>query len=373
MSVAPYTLESLETPALLVVETILHGNLERIAGIARRHAVRLRPHVKTHKCPSIACLQEKAGTVGFTVATLGEAEALFDAGCADLFIAYPIVGEGRLRRFASLLKRGRLIAAVDHPAQLPLLDRVSEMAGVPIELRIEIDCGHHRCGLVPGPELVALGREITAMKRLRLEGVFTHAGHAYGATSPQHLEAIGRAEGEAVVAAARLLAEAGIDASSISAGSTPTLPFCSAVPGVTEVRPGNYVFNDGIQVALGVATPEQCALRVLATVISVFPDRFIIDAGSKAFGLDKGAHGLDSTRGYGRIVGFETFELARLSEEHGIVLPPPANERSFPKIGDRLQIIPNHACAAANLNGRLHLVDEKRLEIKESWPVLGRR
>ncbi len=154
----------------------------------------------------------------------------------------------------------------------------------------------------------------------------------------------------------------------VSVGSTPTLPHCAAVPGVTEVRPGNYVFHDAIQLALGVAAIDNCALNVLTTVLAAYPDRFVIDGGSKTFALDRGAHGLERAPGHGRIIGHPDWVVARLSEEHGVVTVPPGS--AVPPIGTRLRVIPNHACAVVNLHSQLHVV--RGGDLIDTWPVKGR-
>ncbi len=376
----------LATPCLLVEASILQRNLARAMALATQAGVVLRPHVKTHKCPDLARRQQEAGATGFTAATVGEAAALLEAGFDDIFLAYPVVDEVRLRELLALMRprtspgtsngnhadegmENRLAVALDHPDQARFLDEAARRAGLTIPIRLEVDCGHHRCGLPPGPELVALARLIDGLPGLTLEGVFTHAGHAYGATSPEALAAIGRQEGEAVVTAARMLREAGIPVPIVSVGSTPTMTVSPFVSGVTEMRPGNYVFHDAMQVMLKVCTWEDCALTVLATVIGVYPDRLVIDAGSKAIGLDRGAHGLSQLTGYGRFINHPDWVLARLSEEHGVIDLPAGPGDVRP--GDQVRFVPNHACAAVNLHPVLNVVEGGRLVA--AWPIRARR
>ncbi|NLI75651.1 MAG: alanine racemase [Candidatus Riflebacteria bacterium] len=364
---------TLSTPCLLVEEPVLQRNLARAAAVATRAGCLLRPHIKTHKSPELALRQAKAGAAGFTCATIAEAAALFEAGLTDVFLAYPVVGEPAVAAFLELRRRGRLACAVDHADQVLSLARAARDAGLTVPVRLEIDCGHHRCGLPPGPALLELARLVAATPGLALEGVFTHAGHAYGARTPEALAAAGRQEGEAVVAAAALLREkAGLEVAVVSVGSTPTMTVSPFVAGVTEMRPGNYVFHDGIQVQLGVCGWEDAALSVLATVIAVFPDRVVIDAGSKAAGLDKGAHGLSLMPGYGHFPDHPEWVLGRLSEEHGVIDLPEPHEAGRPvRIGDRVRFVPNHACAVVNLHPALHLVAGDSL--LASWKVTARR
>ncbi|HEY9069082.1 MAG TPA: alanine racemase [Candidatus Ozemobacteraceae bacterium] len=338
------------TPVALVDEAVLGRNLRSAASFAAEHGIALRPHIKTHKCPAIARMQLEAGASGITCATVDEAAAFVDAGFTDVFIAYPIVGAGRLDLLKRLCSRARLMVGIDAPEHLALLAALDPAE--PLRVRIEIDCGHHRCGLPPGPAVVSLATAVTAAKSLVLDGVFTHAGHVYAATSPEKIRETALAEGAAVIEAARMIREAGIACPQVSIGSTPTWRISGIMPGVTEARPGNYIYHDAIQVGLGVATLGDCAFTVLTTVIAVYADRFVVDAGSKALGLDKGAHGIELLKGYGFMLTEDHRPMpdwvpTRLSEEHGII--PLTADSSRPRIGDRLRIVPNHSCAAANL------------------------
>ncbi|HOY65405.1 MAG TPA: alanine racemase [Candidatus Ozemobacteraceae bacterium] len=338
------------TPVALVDEAVLGRNVRSAASFAAAHGIALRPHIKTHKCPTIARMQLEAGAAGITCATVDESAAFIEAGFHDIFIAYPIVGAGRLDLLKRLCSLARITVGIDAPEHIALLAALDLVA--PLRVRIEIDCGHHRCGLPPGPAVVALAAAVSAAKGLVFDGVFTHAGHVYAATNTEKIRETALAEGAAVVEAARIIREAGIPCPQVSIGSTPTWRISGIMPGVTEARPGNYVYHDAIQVGLGVATLGDCAFTVLTTVIAVYADRFVVDAGSKALGLDKGAHGIELLKGYGFVLTEDGTPMpdwvpARLSEEHGIVPLSPESPR--PRIGDRLQIIPNHSCAAANL------------------------
>lgn len=348
----------LATPVALVDGSILERNVASASRFAQHLGIALRPHVKTHKCAEIARLQMSAGAAGITCATVDEAAAFAEAGIRDIFIAYPIVGESKIELLKRLCGIAKVVVAADHEEHIPLVETVSSDARLGV--RIEIDSGHHRCGLPPGAGVVRLARRIAASPYLRLDGVFTHAGHVYAAATPGERRLISETEGRSVVDAAMMIRDAGIPCPNVSVGSTPTWRISGAVPGVTEARPGNYVYNDAIQVGLGVAAPEDCAFTVLATVVGVYDDRFVIDAGSKALGLDKGAHGVELLKGYGILHASDgtivrEWLLSRLSEEHGIVPLEP----TFPKpaIGDRLSIIPNHSCAAANLYSNIYYID----------------
>lgn len=361
----------LATPVALVDGFILERNVGAASRFAQQHGIALRPHVKTHKCAEIARMQLSAGAAGITCATVDEAKAFAEAGIRDIFVAYPIVGESKIALLKNLCDIAKVIVAVDHEDHITQL--TSAAFDARLSVRIEIDSGHHRCGLPPGSGVVRLAQKIAAAPALILDGVFTHAGHVYAATTPGERRLISETEGRSVADAAMMIRDAGIPCPNVSVGSTPTWRISGTVPGVTEARPGNYVYNDAIQVGLGVAAPEDCAFTVLATVVDVYDDRFVIDAGSKAMGLDKGAHGLELLKGYGIIHASDgtivrEWVLSRLSEEHGIVPLEP----SFPKpvIGDRLSIVPNHSCAAANLYSRIHYIDPNG--VVQPYHVIGR-
>lgn len=363
-------MRQLDTPAVLLDLDKLEDNMEDMTVFAQKAGVRLRPHIKTHKTPEIALRQVAKGAVGITAAKLGEAEVMVKAGLKDIFIAYQLVGEKKMFRLQKLMQQARVSVAVDSMEGASLLAQAAEGANMPIPVLMEINSGLHRCGVLPGEDALALARGVMGMPFLQFEGVFTHAGHAYGAASYEEVVQIGEEEGAAVLQAASLLRSCGIPVQTVSVGSTPTAKISGSVAGVTEVRPGNYVFYDAIQVGLGVATRDQCALRVEATVISrPTEDRAVIDAGSKVFSLDKGAHGRESVQGFGIITGYPHLILSGLSEEHGII--ERAGKRGdLPGIGERLQVIPNHACPVVNLTDSLTLV--RGGEIVGQWLVAAR-
>jgi D-serine deaminase-like pyridoxal phosphate-dependent protein len=349
----------LDTPIVVVDLDRLERNIDRMASLARTHGVALRPHVKTHKSIAIARMQVAAGAVGLTAAKLDEAEVFARAGFDDLFIAYELVTAAKLERATALAGRVRLAFGVDSSDGIEMAAAAARDAGTSLRVRIEIDSGLKRCG-VPAEAAVGLAHLIAARAELELEGVFTHAGHAYAAESAQELDRIGQEEAQSVLRAAELIGSVEV----VSVGNTPTAAQSIAQAGVTEARPGNYVFYDGMQVALGAARPDDCALTVAATVISrPAPGRAVVDAGAKTLGLDRGAHGSSSLPHYGSLVGTEG-TLARLSEEHGVVELPPS---SALRIGETVRILPNHACAVANLAAGYAVIRADR--VVDWWPV----
>ena len=340
----PWT--ALDTPALVVDLDRLDANIAAMADHARRGGVALRPHFKTHKSAAIARRQLAAGAVGMTVAKLDEAEALIEAGIdSPILLAFQIVAAPKLDRALRLAAQVPLTLAVDSVEGATRLARAASAVGVALDVWIEIDSGLARCGVVPA-DAPALARAVAGLDALRLTGMFTHAGQSYGAPDGAGVAAIAELEVRAVVDAARATRAVGIPIETISAGSTPTARFLDGTSGLTEIRPGTYAFYDALQVALGTTTTEHCALSIATTVISrPAPNRAVVDAGSKTFGLDRGAHSSTLLDGYGDLLDVDG-ALIRLSEEHGMLDIPPDSPLA---IGDRLRIVPNHVCTATNL------------------------
>jgi D-serine deaminase-like pyridoxal phosphate-dependent protein len=352
---------------VLVDLDILEENVAGMAQFAAEHGVHLRPHAKSHKTLEIAARQRAAGAAGLTVAKLDEAEAFLQAGFDDLFVANEVVGIDKWQRLVDMQARGRVSIGIDSGVAADGLNTVAARAGTTIAVLIEVDSGLGRAGIKPGEAVLALAEQLTRFNSLNLRGLFTHAGHAYGAASPQELQQIGQQEGQQLVASAELLRRHGIACEVVSVGSTPTALHSGAIPGVTEMRPGNYVFYDRMQVGLGVTSLDRCALTVLTRVISrPKPSRAVLDAGSKTFALDRGAHGMDALAGYGQDQRSGLI-LQRLSEEHAVA---ELNDGQHVDIGDRLRIVPNHACTVANLTDQL--VGVRGTQVSEIMPVLVR-
>jgi len=366
MSEEPYP--ELDTPSLLIHLDVLEANIAEMASVARDAGVRLRPHTKTHKSPEIARMQLDAGASGITVAKLGEAEVMADAGIDDLLVAYPIVGERKLERLRALLERARVRTTTDSVEVASGLGGVGRELGRPVEVLVEVDTGLHRLGRPPGEPTSALVAEVSRIEGLDVIGLLTHAGHAYGCGDPASLRTAAEREGLDLVETAERCAKDGIALRELSVGSTPTARTVAAVAGVTEIRPGTYVFNDVQQMRLGVATEESCAARVLATVVSRQDDgRFAIDAGSKALAAD-GADG-PPFPGRGVIAGRPELRLDFLSEEHGV------GHRSGEddvRIGERLEVIPLHVCSAVNLFDAAFGVRDGRIEHEIQVAARGR-
>jgi D-serine deaminase-like pyridoxal phosphate-dependent protein len=346
------------TPYLLIDGQKMERNIQKMAHVARENGVALRPHVKTHKIPSIARQQLEAGASGITVAKPSEAEVMADGGIEDIFIAYPLVTEAKIRRATRLSERVRLIVGVDSLEGASRLSAVAE--DHTLEVRLEVDTGLRRTG-VPLDEAVGLAVEIEAMGNLDLTGIYTYRGAVLGGSKTLELEEAGLEEGQLMVSLAGMLRERGIRVDDVSVGSTPTAEYVGKVDGVTEIRPGTYVFYDRMQARLGACSLDECAAVVVCTVVSrPTRDLVIIDGGSKTFATDvgPGAEPLN-LEGYGHVVGYPGAVLERLTEEHGMLS---VDEDCDLEVGDTLQVIPNHICSTVNLHDEVYLVGEDRVE-----------
>jgi D-serine deaminase-like pyridoxal phosphate-dependent protein len=348
---------ALETPHLLIDGAKMDRNIEKMAGIARERGVTLRPHVKTHKIPMIARRQLQSGAEGITVAKVSEAEVMADGGIRDIFIAYPLVTESKIRRAIRLSAGGvRLVVGVDSLEGGRRLSRVAALEDHELEVRLEVDTGLSRTG-VPSDRAVELAAEITVLKNLRLSGIYTYRGAVLGDGVPTlELKQAGLEEGRLLVSVAERMRDRGIEVEDVSLGSTPTAEYAGEVEGVTEIRPGTYVFYDRMQARLGACSLEECAVTVVATVVSrPRRDLAIIDGGSKTFATDvqPGTKPLN-LQGFGHIVGYPDAVLERLTEEHGMLRV--SEDHDF-KIGDVVQIIPNHVCSTVNLHNEVLFVD----------------
>ncbi len=361
-AVTPQALDALDTPVLIVDLDRLDANIARWAAFAREAGVKLRPHGKTHKCVEIARRQIEAGAVGLTLAKIGEAEVMARAGVGDLFLAYEVIGSPKLPRLIALARQVRVRVGVDSAEGAEPLARAALAAGITLDVLIEVDSGLGRCGVRPGRELVALAQALARMKGLRIAGIFTYRGYR------PDLEAAGREEGEIMVTEADRLRRAGIEIEEISVGSTPTGRSAGRVSGVTEIRPGTYVFNDAMQVRWGSATPDECALAVLTRVISrPSRDVAVLDAGSKALTAERGPY---SSRGdsHGVIRNYPDCQIDRLWEEHGRVQL--TDEARRLRVGDLVEVIPAHVCPTVNLAERLVCTRQGR--VVDTWAVAAR-
>ena len=339
-------LSEVYTPAVLLDLDIMERNVHRFASEAAAHGKQLWPMVKTHKSLELAAAQARAGAAGFLCGTLDEVEALAEAGYQNLMYAYPAVDPLSIARLLRVAEKCDLILRIDGPDAARALNAAAQKAGQKLSYTIIIDAGLHRFG-IPPEEAGAFARALQQFASLRFRGLSTHPGHVYAAGSGEELPRYCEEEQQAVKTAFHSLQAAGFMPEIVSSGSTPTFRGTVGDELLTVYHPGNYIFMDAIQLSTGTAREEDCALTILASVIShPREDLFLCDAGAKCLGLDQGAHGNSSIRGYGVVIGHPELTVAGLSEEVGKLHVEGETDL---KVGDRIRIIPNHACSSANL------------------------
>jgi D-serine deaminase-like pyridoxal phosphate-dependent protein len=346
----PGAFQEIPTPALLLDLDVVERNLRRMAERAAALGVALRPHVKTHKCVELAERQRALGARGITVSTLYEARVFAGHGFDDVTWAFPVV-LSRLPEIRELAARVSLRLVVDSAAAVEALDGLA----APLHVWLKVDCGYHRAGVDPeAPESVFLAARIARSPSLVFDGILSHSGHAYHGGSREEIAAIADEERRVMSRFAERLRAAGIAVPGVSVGSTPAMSATSAtsaaggMAGVTEARPGNYVFFDATQMALGSCSARDCGVTVLASVVSARPEsgRLVVDAGALALSKDAGPQHLAwssmgeiyADYGAGRL--HRDLRLSSLSQEHGVVDAPGAR---LP-VGSRVRILPNHSC-----------------------------
>lgn len=357
-------LDALETPAAVVDLDRMERNLDRAARYAAKHGLGLRPHVKTHKSPRIACEQLSRGAAGLTCATPFEAEVMATVS-DDLLLAYPPVGAARAERIAALPPNVRVTVALDSVQAVDEIGHAARAADRTVGVYVELDVGMHRVGVPTLDDALALAARVNAMRGLELAGVAFYPGHVRESVDEQ--DAALRRLGDSLDRALSRFKAAGLSVPVVSGGSTPTLWRTHELPGVTEFRPGTYVYNDRTTAAIGACAWDDCALTVLATVVSTaVPGQAVIDAGTKALGREpvRGADG----EGFGQLLEHPEVIVARMSEEHGVLDLSQSDWR--PVVGERVRVIPNHVCIVVHLNDLVYGVRGDAVET--SWPVTAR-
>ena len=341
------------TPAVVVDLDKVERNIARLQAACDRAGVKNRPHIKTHKSPVIARLQKDAGASGITCQKIGEAEVFSEAGFEDILISYNLIGEEKMGRLAQVMRRADVTVAADNPTVVAGLPRAAELSGRTLNVVVECDTGRKRAGVETAAEAIALARDIAARPGLSFAGFMLYAPETAMAETQRFLD-------EATAG----VREAGLSPRIVSTGGTPNVANLGRIAGSTEHRAGTYVFNDRMMLACGAATLDDCALTVVATVVSrAGPERGILDAGSKTLTTDTG--GLE---GHGLILEHPEAKIAKFAEEHGFLDLSRCNHR--PKVGDVVRVIPNHVCVVVNMVDRL--VATRGEEIVGEIPVAAR-
>lgn len=367
-------LDTIKTPALLLDLNCVKRNAARISEIATRNGVRLRPHIKTHKCIEVAQLQTAGHNGAVTVSTLAEARDFADHGFTDITYAVPIE-PGKFADAIEILLCGvKLNLLTDNADGVKLLDVAAGKAGVRFDVFVKIDCGTHRVGVEPHTaEAVEIPRQLSDAANLNFAGILTHAGHSYDAKTVEEIKAIARHERDVMVEHATKLRGLGIEVPTVSIGSTPTINHIDHLEGIDEVRPGNYIFFDNYQATLGSCGFDDCALTVLAAVVHRDASRrkIVVDAGGIAMSKDRGPTHLDPMCGYGRVLdldGHDTgLRLDTLSQEHGVIHTNDDAAFNRFKIGDRLRVLANHSCMTATQHSHYNILKDG--EIVDNWEI----
>jgi D-serine deaminase-like pyridoxal phosphate-dependent protein len=364
---AAVALDALPTPCLLLDLDVVARNLRHMAGRAAALGVALRPHVKTHKCVELAARQRALGAAGITASTLYEARVFADHGFDDITWAFPVI-LSRLAEVRELASRITLRVVADSPEAVDALARLGGPER-PLHVWLKVDCGYHRAGVDPAaPESVRLAERIARAPALAFDGILSHSGHAYHGGSREEIAAIAEEERAVMTGFAARLRGEGIAVPAVSVGSTPAMSAAAHLAGVTEARPGNYVFYDFTQVALGSCAVGDCGVTVLASVVSHRPGdgRSIVDAGALALSKDTGPDRPDhETLGeiffdYASGALRSDARLVSLSQEHGIV------DAALP-VGSRVRILPNHSCLTVACFDKYQVV--RGGEVVDRWKI----
>lgn len=360
-----YLLEELETPCIVIDMKKTEENVLRMQAEADAFHCKLRPHIKTHKMPLFAEMQLAHGACGITCAKVSEAEVMADSGVDDIFIAYPMVGNFRVRRVMELAKRvKRLILAADSMESAIPLNEAAKSEGIILEIRMEVDTGAKRTGVLR-EHAVELAKQLSGLTNLNLTGIYTFKSLIYHDQPTEDKCIAGAEEGAMMDMIASDIRAAGIPIMEVSAGSTPTGLEVAKTGKVDEIRPGTYIFNDYMLCKEGAAEQEDISVRLYATVVSVPCKEYaVIDGGTKTFPMDIL---LDTAPyyypGYALVEGREDLLLRRMNEEHGIITSK-AGDTGL-KVGDKIALIPIHVCTAVNMQNQVYLYDGENLKVEK--------
>jgi D-serine deaminase-like pyridoxal phosphate-dependent protein len=361
----------LKTPCLLLDIARANANAERMSAKATQLGVRLRPHIKTHKCIEVAKIQTAGHSGAITVSTLAEARAFAKHGFDDITYAVPIE-RGKFTDAIEILKSGvKLNLLTDDAGTVEDLDAAAGRAGVKFDVFLKIDCGTHRVGVEPATkEAVEIPRLISDSKNLNFAGILTHAGHSYDVQTREQILEVAQHERDVMVTLAEKLRGDGIEVPTVSVGSTPTMSLIDNLDSIDEIRPGNYIFFDNFQATLGSCSFEDTALTVLAAVMHKGKDKLVVDAGAIALSKDRGPFGLDPSCGYGRVLDLEGKEtgmrVTGVSQEHGTISGD-SEYLDRLKVGDRVRILANHSCLTAAQHSHYNVIENG--EIIDRWEI----
>ncbi|MGY5863007.1 MAG: alanine racemase [Candidatus Thorarchaeota archaeon] len=366
-------ISDLLSPVALVDIERLDRNIKDMAIKAKENGVELRPHIKTHKCIEIGMKQLSAGASGITVSTPVEAQVFADAGFKDITYAVPLAPD-KFAVISEISRKVSLKVLVDNSDTVDMLDKFSNKIDTEFMVLLKVNCGNNRAGVDPTAQsAVRLAKRIEKALNLEFKGILAHAGHSYSTSSISEIKKIAQQEQNVMINFAKTLKTEDVDLAPdvVSIGSTPTARVAESFrEGITEIRPGNYVFLDNTQLKLGTCEASDIAFTVQASVIGIYPGRVIIDAGATALSKDRGPTHIEDT-GYGKIISNYSegiiehdFSISSLSQEHGKVSIEGGHQFSP---GNKLRIIPNHSCLTANLYDYYNVVNGDK--VVDRWKI----
>ena len=347
----------IDTPSVLIDTNIAKDNIKKYQTYCTDQGLNLRPHIKTHKLPYFAGLQVEAGAVGITCQKISEAEAMLDGDNSNLIknilLSYNILGLSKLERLKKISKRVKLSVVADNIDCIEGLSHAFSDLSEELPILIEVDTGALRCGVMTPQEACDLALRVNELPGVSFAGLMTYPPKSNSATTMNNF----------FNEAKNLIELSGLELKTISIGGSPQMWKAHEVPLATEYRVGTYIYNDKSLIVAGACTIEDCALTILATVISTpAPNRAVIDAGSKVLTSD-----LMGLEGHGLIVGYPDLTISQLSEEHGCIT---SNTSTNLRVGQRIQVIPNHACVVSNMVDHVVFIEDDQVLIQK--PVVAR-
>ncbi len=355
----------IDTPALLIDIEKMEYNIRKMADFFKGKKTNLRPHMKTHKCPTLARKQIEAGAIGITCAKVSEAEVMSRSGIGinSILIANQIVGGQKINRLVRLAQNIKVIVAVDNYENVRNISKAAVRNRVEIGILVEANIGNNRCGVCPGEPALVLAKKIEKLKGLEFCGLMGYEGFTVFIKSFKERESEVKKAIKKLIDTKKLIEKNGLKCNIVSCGATGTYNISGSIPGVTEIQAGSYATMDGRYSDVEYIGEEfQQALTLLATIISrPTPERAIIDAGMKAITMEFGMPKIKRYNGKAKIY--------KLTEEHGCIELKEISNETF-NVGDKIEIIPSHGCTTINLHEKFFGIRDDIVET--IWPIEAR-
>lgn len=344
------------TPYVKIDDLKVNKNIKNMVNSLSKYNIKHRPHVKTHKSVELAKLEIENGAIGISCATLTELEIMAAGGIKNILLAFPLIGEPQWEKLYQILNKYdfEFTTIIDSEEGLTGLNLIGERLNKKINVYIDIDSGGHREG-IQSENVLNFANKILETEWINLTGLFTYFGHIYQYKIEDHAKK-SKEEANILLSHKKMLEENGIQIENLSGGSTVSSNNPEQLAGITESRAGNFIFYDMNAVHLGLVSPEECGLRVVAKVVSKpIAGKLTIDAGSKALTTDNPLKG----DAYGYVISHPELKIVNLNEEHGFI-EYDSDEIDI-NIGDNIEIIPNHACVVSNLYNKVFLFEGNKL------------